>query len=346
MATCQTAVCLKRYYSREPNPESVTRFVYYSKLVELNPSDTDAAKGFLDSLPHTRSQQSQLAILNTLLYWDESANKFQAISKFASGSEFHANLQHSIQAYPPGLRAFLAYGPFATEESYFNLATTICHAEPQRFLEAFDSLDRQDQEYFASHVVQPEGCKEIGLLPWDIPKPERPHLVAMAMCKSAGCITQSYARIAKPEIVARIVYYSNLLRLQRSSRRAAYGLLANIPTNDDQYSRLTRLAENLFQDETDAQIEAVAEADWHFSRDLAQSVKLYPQFLPAFIRYGRIAIQDAHDDYANWAARVCRSNPNQFVQAFQSLRPADKDYISHFVIEPKGCKQVAFPEAE
>jgi len=180
----------------------------------------------------------------------------------------------------------------------------------------------------------------------EIPKSERHILVVMATCKTIQCVKATYTKIPRPEVVARIVYYTNLLRLQPGDRAASCALLKNIPATDDEYEHLTTLDGNLYQDETDAEIGAAGQAYWHMSRNLAHALKVCPRFLPAFIRYGILAMPNPHDDYPNWAARVCRSNPSRFLKAFETLGPKDRHYIAKHIIEPKGCKQIAFPEAE
>jgi hypothetical protein len=179
-----------------------------------------------------------------------------------------------------------------------------------------------------------------------IPLREGPLLVAMASCKGVRCVKANYAKIAKPEVVARIVYYTNILRLRPVDRAASCGLLANIPTTNNEYERLTMLDGNLSEDETDAEIGAVGQAYWHMSGNLARPLKLCPRFLTGFIRYGRLAMPNHHDDYPNWAARVCRSNPSHFLKAFEALSPEDRRYIANYIIQPSGCKQIAFPEAD
>lgn len=182
--------------------------------------------------------------------------------------------------------------------------------------------------------------------PWDIPKQEGPHLVAMATCKSMGCVKANYARIANPEIVARIVYYTNRLRLDPGDRAASCGLLAHIPETGNEYDRLTTLDGFLYDDETTEEIDAVGQAYWHMSRNLAHALEVCPHFLPAFIRYGRLAIQNHHDDYPDWAARVCRSNPSRFLKAFETLSSNDRHYIAKYIIQPESCKQIGTHEAD
>jgi hypothetical protein len=181
--------------------------------------------------------------------------------------------------------------------------------------------------------------------PGEIPKREGPLLVAMATCESAGCVKATYAKMAGPDIVARVVYFTNLLRLNPGDRVAARGLLQNIPRTGRQDARLIVLSTNMYPGETDAEIRAVGRAYWNFSRNLAHGLRLHPEFLPSFIRYGTIALSP-HSTYPNWATQVCRANPGRFLRAFETLSAQDRRYIAKYVIQPKGCKQVAFPEAE
>ncbi len=185
-----------------------------------------------------------------------------------------------------------------------------------------------------------------GANPRDVPKREGPLLVAMATCNDIPCVRAEYGKIAKPEIVARIVYFTNILRLRPGDPSASCGLLESMPRNYDEYTSVTTLDSNLYADETDVQIGAVGQAYWHMSRNLAHALNACPRFLPGFIRSGIVAIPNAHDDYPNWAARVCRSNPKRFLQAFDTLSAKDRAYITEVIIQPRGCKQLAFPEAE
>ena len=180
---------------------------------------------------------------------------------------------------------------------------------------------------------------------WEVPKTEMEQLVAIATCKAVSCIDTTYAKIGKPETLARIVYYSSLLRLRPGDRAASIGLLSNIPKENEDHSRLSLLPVS-YVGETTAENVAVAQTYWNFSKNLAHALSVCPHYLPSFIRYGRLAIRDHHDDYPNWAARVCRSNPSRFIRAFETLSPEDQHYIAKYVIQPRGCKQIAFPEAE
>ncbi|MGH9474039.1 MAG: hypothetical protein ACRD2F_02715 [Terriglobales bacterium] len=44
--------------------------------------------------------------------------------------------------------------------------------------------------------------------------------------------------------------------------------------------------------------------------------------------------------------KICRANPKRFLHAFRQLSPPDQCYFSHRVLDPHGCKQLAFPEGD
>lgn len=179
-----------------------------------------------------------------------------------------------------------------------------------------------------------------------IPRGERPLLVAMAMCNTEACVNASYSKIRHPDAVAHLVLYSNLVRLNPSNKDAGCHLLANLPKTSLAFAKFSGLGVPLYPDETYEEQVAVSAAYWHLNQRLAKALKCCPGYLPAFIAYGRLAIRDSHNDYPNWASRVCRSNPSRFLKAFETLSPKDQHYIAKYVIQPKGCKQIAFPEAE
>lgn len=179
----------------------------------------------------------------------------------------------------------------------------------------------------------------------EAPRLDGPHLVAMATCKTVACIREAYAAVREHDLITNIVYYANLLRLRPSDRCAARGLLHSIPQNIEENARMSVLGTSMYPAETDKEIKTVGQALWHFDRNLAHAVKLCPRFLPEFVRYGTVALSPV-SKYPNWAARVCRSNPKRFLKAFRTLSEKDQQYIAKYVIQPEGCKQIAFPEAE
>jgi len=168
-------------------------------------------------------------------------------------------------------------------------------------------------------------------------------IVRMSTCRTTRCVRKEYAAISEQGILARVAYYSKLLALQPKSKPAACGLLRSIPRTGSDNALLAFLATSLYPGESVAEMDATGRASWNFSRNLAHALKFCPQYLPHFIQYGTIALSPT-SSYPNWAARVCRSNPKRFLQAFHTLSAKDQQYIAKYVIHPKGCKQIAYPE--
>lgn len=79
---------------------------------------------------------------------------------------------------------------------------------------------------------------------------------------------------------------------------------------------------------------------------LGAAVQRWPDFLPGYIRYGRLAVDDIHSDYTGYEQKVCRANPGRFKAAFLTLSAEDQAYIRKYVFEPEGCKPIFLSEAD
>ncbi|MGH9474037.1 MAG: hypothetical protein ACRD2F_02705 [Terriglobales bacterium] len=119
-----------------------------------------------------------------------------------------------------------------------------------------------------------------------------------------------------------------------------------MPASRLAYSNFLYLSTYIAPNETQAQLDALSGNGWYFNEHLAAAMKLCPGHLADFIHYGETAFGDPHNDYANWAAKICRANPKRFLHAFWKLSPQDQCYFSHRVLDPHGCKQIDFPEGD
>lgn len=92
----------------------------------------------------------------------------------------------------------------------------------------------------------------------EIPKARLQPIVAMAMCQTVVRVKANYARVPKPEIAARFVYYSKLLELMPKDREAAKGLINTLPRDEKQANRLSMLGGSLYLGETGNEIGMIA----------------------------------------------------------------------------------------
>lgn len=172
-----------------------------------------------------------------------------------------------------------------------------------------------------------------------------PFLAAMLQCRTAACLRPFRPAAQRAGEAARLAYFSRMLALLPGDRRAARGLLLNLPTSSWQpLSELGWLGTTLWEGETPAQMIAAGRPFESLSQHAASAVLLFPEFMPRFLLYGLLAIQNPHDPFPDWAARACSSNPGRFRRAFHTLNLEEQRRFAKFIVQPRGCKQVGFPE--
>jgi hypothetical protein len=143
------------------------------------------------------------------------------------------------------------------------------------------------------------------------------------------------------------VLYSQWLLLQPSSQVASKGLLENMPTTDREVMLLFTLSDwHEGATTSENQMEELDRIHTAWPRLLAAAVQRWPKFLPAYIRYGRLALDDIHSDYTGYEQRVCQAAPRRFKLAFHTLNAKDQTYIRKYVFDPTGCKPIFLSEAE
>lgn len=171
-------------------------------------------------------------------------------------------------------------------------------------------------------------------------------LAEIASCQSAACATATFRRIHRPDTAAKVVYYTELLGLRAHERRYALDLLLITPKSECEMITLSNLGTPLFEAESFRDMGRVGSAYDNLSRNLAVALKSYPEFLPTFLQFGEVALNDScSDDYPAVVTHVCQASPERFRRAFETLSKADQAYISKFIIKPHGCKQIAVSEA-
>jgi hypothetical protein len=176
-------------------------------------------------------------------------------------------------------------------------------------------------------------------------QPDYNLLNRIAACRSIPCI-MSIQPDAKQR-TEQTVLYAKWLLLQPSSRVASRGLLENMPTTEHEVALLFTLSDwHEGVTTSDIQMERLDHIYSAWPRLLSVAVQRWPEFLPAYIRYGRLAVNDIHSDYTGYARNVCRANPDAFNSAFRTLSPEDLSYIRKFVFDPENCKPIFKSEAD
>ena len=168
---------------------------------------------------------------------------------------------------------------------------------------------------------------------------------AVASCRNVKCVRLYESKVQ--DKLERTVLYAQWALLDASSQEASHGLLTNLPTTEDELIALMTLPdwhEGATKSQADMMRLAAVYESW--PRLLAVAVRRFPEYLPPFIRYGRLAVMDAHSDYTGHEQTVCRSDPKRFAESFRTLSVDDQDFIRQHVFNPDTCHAIFVSEAE
>jgi hypothetical protein len=124
------------------------------------------------------------------------------------------------------------------------------------------------------------------------------------------------------------------------------GLLKLIPKDDTQQTVLMTLGDSLCDGESLSDMQILSEVRDGMPRALSNAVLISPGFLPSYVVYAEVAVQDPHSDYAAQMRRVCRHAHGEFSKAVDQLPPGTHDWFKGRVMEPRACTVLDVPEAD
>jgi hypothetical protein len=144
-----------------------------------------------------------------------------------------------------------------------------------------------------------------------------------------------------------MVLFTKWMMLNPSSGAAAKGLLENIPTTEEESAALMMLPdwhEGATTSVADMQRLDLIHESW--PRLLSVAVRRFPEYLSAYIRYGRLAVNDFHSDYTGYEREVCRADHRRFAEAFPGLTADDQGHLRKYVFNPDTCTPIFVSEAK
>ena len=195
---------------------------------------------------------------------------------------------------------------------------------------------------FAVWILLSAGARTVSAID---EKPDYKLLNRIAACQSVQCVLKN--KTTADNNIERTVLYTKWLLIEPSSAEASRGLLENMPSTDHEVMLLFTLPD--WHDGATTAVTEMGRLDHIYQawpRLLGSAVQRWPQYLPAYIRYGRLAVDDIHSDYTGYERRVCKANPVRFLSAFHTLNADDQAYIRKFVFDPDACKPIFASEAE
>jgi hypothetical protein len=170
-------------------------------------------------------------------------------------------------------------------------------------------------------------------------QPDYNLLNRIAACRSIPCIVANQPDVQQR--TERTVFYASWLLLKSSSPEASKGLLESIPTTDHEVMMLFTLPVwHPGATTSETEMDRLYRIYSAWPRLLSVAVRRWPEFLPAYIRYGRLAMHYMHSDYADYERKVCRKNRGRFNSAFRTLSEEDQTSIRKFVFDPDHCEPI------
>lgn len=177
------------------------------------------------------------------------------------------------------------------------------------------------------------------------PAPNYRLLNAVAACKTVSCVTSKQDRTHGH--IEQSVLFTKWMMLEPSEAKASVGLLENMPANETELIAFMTISD--WHDgatTSEAEMERLDEIHTRWPQLLAVAARRHPEYLPAYIRYGRLAVEDNHSDYTGGEQQVCAANKKAFFKAFLSLSPGDQRYIRRYVFNPDSCEPIFLSEAD
>ena len=175
--------------------------------------------------------------------------------------------------------------------------------------------------------------------------PDYKLLTLMGRCADVKCLNALRAQVgnSKP---SKIAFYEKWLLLE-PSRVAAKGLLHNMPESELEQIQMMTLADwHEGATESKKDMENLAEIYESWPRSVADAAMALPQYLPEYIRYGLLALNDIHSDYTGNEERVCRADRTGFQAAFERLDRKSQAYLRKYVFNPEKCRAIFITEAD
>ena len=175
-----------------------------------------------------------------------------------------------------------------------------------------------------------------------IAQPDYKLLAAISRCPVVPCLNPYREQVGVSKL-ARIVFYEKWILLELS-RTAAEGLLRNLPESEAEQAQMMTLRDAATNSKEDSS--ALAEIYQSWPSSIADAVIAFPQYLPAYIRFGLLAPNDIHSDYTGNEERVCRKDPARFRAAFEYLNGKTQAHLRKYVFDPEKCRAIFVSEAE
>lgn len=138
--------------------------VLRARSFELRPRDKSAAVLLLSLIPQNDDQQTTWVTLGDSLCNDESLVDMKSLSQL--GEHLPRDLARAVLLAPEKLSDYVAYASTSVQDPHSDYAAQmqiVCRANHAGFVKAVGKLQADKKDWFARHILNPDGCRAIAL---------------------------------------------------------------------------------------------------------------------------------------------------------------------------------------
>jgi hypothetical protein len=140
------------------------RLVLAYRSFQLNPRSRPDAERLLALIPAGDAEQEVVMTLGESLCDNEVVTDMKALALVRDG--FARELARAVMLAPNFLSAYVSYSLVAVGDPHSDYAVQmrrVCQHKHAGFIEAVKQLPPATEQFFASHVINPDGCKVLAL---------------------------------------------------------------------------------------------------------------------------------------------------------------------------------------
>jgi len=147
---------------------------------------------------------------------------------------------------------------------------------------------------------------------------------------------------------ARLIFAARMLEIDPNNKSTAADLIRLIPKDELSPEQavwldLLQIDEDPNRCLPDSDLKPLGLLQYHLPRLLARAVLLVPGKMPEYVSYALISTCPDCDN-AVQMRKVCTARHQQFVDAVNKLSPKNKNWFVSEILNPVGCRIIAFPE--
>jgi hypothetical protein len=140
------------------------QLVFAARMFELRPNEKASAMLLLNLIPKDDGQHALWMTLGDSLCNGESMSDIRSLGQLRD--RLPRNVAKAVLLVPEKLAEYAAYSLTATQDPHSDYAlqmVAVCRARHQQFIRSLDGLPREKRDWFALHVLNPEGCRALAI---------------------------------------------------------------------------------------------------------------------------------------------------------------------------------------